>query len=74
MSRDVGSVSNLEGHDTSRALLLKKKGVFSKNKKGTSLFIAKSWGHVPLVPPVPTSMWISTLYQIFLISRENFCH
>ena len=31
--------------------VLKKKGAFSKNKKGISLFIAKSWGHVPTVPP-----------------------
>ena len=46
------------GHDTSRALFPKKKGAFSRNKKGTSLSIAKSWGHVPPVPPppVPTSM------------------
>ena len=35
----------------------KKKGPFSKNKKGTPLFIAKSGGHVPPVPPVPTSMF-----------------
>ena len=41
------------GHDTSRALFLKKKGAFSKNEKGTSLFIAKSWGggHMPPVSP-----------------------
>ena len=42
--RDVGSVSNLEGHDTARALFLMKKGAFSEKKKSTSLFIAKSWG------------------------------
>ena len=32
----------LGGHDTSRALFPKKKGAFSKNEEGTSLFIAKS--------------------------------
>ena len=31
----------------------KTKGEFSRNKEGTSLFIGKSWGHVPPVPPVP---------------------
>ena len=51
ISRDVGSISNLEGHHTSRALFLKKKGALFKNKRGTSLFIAKSGGHVPPVPP-----------------------
>ena len=45
-------ISNLGGHDTSRALFLKRKGAFSKNEKGTSLFIAKSWGaHAPSAPP-----------------------
>ena len=28
-----------------------KKGAFSKNEKGTQLFIAKSWGCLPPVPP-----------------------
>ena len=28
----------------------------SKNKKGSSFFIAKSWGHVPPVPSVPKPM------------------
>ena len=31
--RDVGSISNLEGHGTSRALFLKKKGAISKDKR-----------------------------------------
>ena len=35
---------------------LKKQGAFSKNGGGTSLFTAKSWGHVPPVPPYPTSL------------------
>ena len=30
---------------------LRKRGHFLKTKKGTSLFLAKSWGHVPIVPP-----------------------
>ena len=42
----------LRGH-----FLLKKKRALSENKKGTSSFIAKSWGtYVPLVPSVSTSM------------------
>ena len=59
-NRDVGSMTHLVGggwHDTSRAFFLKKKGAFSKSRKDISLFTAKSWGHVPPVPPpVPTSM------------------
>ena len=38
-----------------RNFFLKNRGAFPKNKKGTSLFIAKSWG-APSAPPVPTSM------------------
>ena len=34
----------------------KKRGAFSKSGGGISLFTAKSWEHVPLVPSVPTSM------------------
>ena len=41
--------------------LLKKKGEFSKNEKGTFLSIAKSWRHVPPVRPLPT--WL----------RHDFC-
>ena len=45
---------------------LKKKGEFSKNKKGISLFSAKSWrGHVPPpVPPVPT--FLNTYIHIYI--------
>ena len=38
-------------HDAARALFLKKNGAFFRNKKGTSLFKAKSWGHVTPLPP-----------------------
>ena len=61
-NRDVGSILNLEGHDTSWALFSEEEGALSRNIKGTSLFIAKSWGaRAPSapgghVPPVPTSM------------------
>ena len=53
--------TTLRGH-----FFLKKKGAFFKNEKGTSLFIANSWGggHVPPVPPVPTSM---------LANKEKIC-
>ena len=50
----------LGGGDTARGyFFLTKKWVSSKNKKGISLFIAKSWGeHVPHCPPAPTPMLI----------------
>ena len=38
----LGGSTKLREH-----FFLKKNGAFSKNKKGTYLFIAKSWGHVP---------------------------
>ena len=38
-------------------LTFKRKGALSKNKKGTPLFIAKSWGaRARSAPPVPRSM------------------
>ena len=40
--RDVGSNSNLGAPRFKCTIFLKKKGAFSKNKKGTYLFIAKS--------------------------------
>ena len=47
----------------------KKRGAFYKNGGGTSLFTAKSWGHVPLVPSVPMSMkaegLLAVLYGMF---------
>ena len=54
--RDVGSISNLGGTTLRGHLFLKKKGAFSKNLEGTSLFISKSWGHISSVPLVSTSM------------------
>ena len=51
----------LGGHDASRALVPLENGAFSRNKKGTSLFSAKSWGGMcPQCPPVPTSMTVRT--------------
>ena len=47
--------TTLQGHDTSRALFYQAKGALPEHKKGSSLFIAKPWGHVP-PPPVPTSL------------------
>ena len=44
------------GHDTSRALFLKKKGVFFKNKRVLLCFLQNLGGTYPQVPPVPTSM------------------
>ena len=50
--------TTLRGH-----FFLKRKGAFSKNEKGTSLFIAKSRGaHAPSAPlPVPTSMNVKSV-------------
>ena len=39
-------------------IFLSKKGASSKIKTSTSLFTAKSWGHVSPVPPVPVSMML----------------
>ena len=56
LNRDVGSISNL-GVTTLRGhSFLKKKRAFSKNKKGTSLFIAKSWGRA--LTPVPSGSYV----------------
>ena len=57
---NVGSISNLNvraRHFKKGPFFLKKKGAFSKNKKGTSMFIAKSSGGTcPHCLPVPMSM------------------
>ena len=50
--REVGSISNL-GHDTLRALFLKKKGAFFKVKRALLSLLQNLGGHVP---PVPMSM------------------
>ena len=68
LARDVGSISNLGARNFEGTLFLKAKGAFPENKKGTSLFIAKSWGDVPPVPPVPTSMSLA-LNSRFLYAR-----
>ena len=66
--RDVRSISKLEGHDTSRALFLKKKGALSKNQKGTSLFIAKSWGGAC----APSAPWFLRLCSVTLKTSQRF--
>ena len=72
--RDVGSISNLGGTTLQGHFFLKKKGAFSTNKKGTSLFVAKSWGaHAPSAPPpVPTSMVyiLSTLVKKKILEQD----
>ena len=40
-----------------------RKGAFSKNKKGTSLFIAKPLGHMPPMLPAATSMFFIIFLQ-----------
>ena len=47
----VGSVSNLGGYDISRAPFPLDTGAFPEIKMGTSLLSAKSWAHLPPVPP-----------------------
>ena len=61
--RDVGSISNLEGHDNSRAFFLKKKGPLSKNNKGTSLLLQTLGGHVP---PMPPGSYVYVTVQMYL--------
>ena len=50
---DARSIEDLGGgaRHFERTFSLKRKGAFSKNKKGTSLFIAKSWGAHPASTP-----------------------
>ena len=56
---DVGSISNLgEARHFEETLFRKKKEAVSKNEKSTSLFIVKSWGHMPPVPP-PLGSYVS---------------
>ena len=54
---------------TPRGHFFLKKGAFSKNEGGTFLFIAKSWGRMPPVPPVLTSMkaggLLAVLFDMF---------
>ena len=52
-ARDVGSISNLGARRFKGSFSLRKLGHFLRIKKDTSLFTAKSWGHVPPVTPVP---------------------
>ena len=48
----------LWGHDASRVLFPLEKEAFSKNKRVFFLFVAKSWGHVHPVPPVPPGSYV----------------
>ena len=70
-TKDVGSISNWGRHDTSSTVteqfFPKKKGI-SKNKKGTSFFIAKSWGQVPLVSLVPASMAETVMWRVYQLN------
>ena len=57
---DVGTISNLwGGRHLEGTFFLKKKGAFSNNKNGTSLFIARSWEgeRAPSAPAVSTSVF-----------------
>ena len=60
---DAGSISNLGGQDTSRALFhffLKKKGYFLKMKMAILCLLQNLGEQVPPVPPVPTFMQTQT--------------
>ena len=57
---DVGSISNLGARLFEGTFSLKKGAFF---EKGTSLFLATSWGHVPQVPLVPTSM----IFSVYIV-------
>jgi len=68
--RVIGNISNL-GHDTSRATFFSKdKGAFPENK-GFSLFIAKSWVHVPQVLLVSTAMTFMFIIFRSLVSERS---
>ena len=57
---DVGSISDLGARQGT--FFLKEKGTLSENKKGTSFFMANSWGHVPpQCPLAPASTGCPTL-------------
>ena len=65
-----------EGHDTLRALFYEAKGAIPEHKKGTTLFIAKSWRHVPPVPPgsyvsVHSLVLLQGRYQLLLPVGET---
>ena len=47
----IETVDNSLGMTLPGHLFLKRKGTFPRNKKGTSLFIARFLGHVPPVSP-----------------------
>ena len=53
-NRDVGSISNVGG--ARRFKGLKKYGAFSKTERALPCLLQNLGGHVPPVPPVPTSM------------------
>ena len=57
-SKDVGSISNLEGHDTSRALFfLRKQEHFLKIRRAFLCLLQNlGGGTCPQCPPAPTSM------------------
>ena len=67
--RDVGTISNMGARHFEDTFSLR--GIF-RNKKDTSLFIAKSWGHVPPVPPVPTYMEVGFKKTQYLESIVPF--
>ena len=67
--RDVGSISSSGARQFEGTFFPKRKGPFSKNKKGTSLSIAKSWGAPAHSAPDPTSIYVrsSSKFDHFIL-------
>ena len=57
-----GSISNLGSTTLRGHFFLKKKGKFLKNERGTSLFIAKSWGQMPPSALRFLRLWTANLF------------
>ena len=56
MNRDVGSISNLGGTTLRGHFFHENRRAFFRNEKGTLCLLQNLGGHVPPVPPVPTSV------------------
>ena len=74
--RDVGSISNLGAGYFEGTCFLKKNGAFSKNERALLCLLQNLWGHVPLVPPVPTSLYLGislqSMFEQWLHSSATF--
>ena len=61
LARDVGSISNLGGRHFEATFSLRKRGHSLKIEPALLCLLQNLRGHVPPVPPVPTSMMLAFL-------------